>query len=126
MLPCSTPFLHTAGNELAGTGGTDIKRARETLAGKVRWPLRRKAQSILKDIRDRDDSCREKNRDSPQAKRIDVASLKPSYMEVFAKYAAQEKAVADPTTLIVVDEADRLRMTSLEQLRAIFDEVPWD
>jgi hypothetical protein len=43
-------------------------------------------------------------------------------MEVFAEYAAREKAVADPTTLIVVDEADRLRMNSLEQLRAIFDE----
>ncbi len=41
---------------------------------------------------------------------------------MFARYAAREKAVADPTTLIVADEADRLRMTSLEQLRAIFDE----
>ena len=101
---------------------TDIKRARETLAGMVRWPLRREAQTILKDIRDRDDRCRAKNHDLPEATRTDVASLKPTYMEVFAKYAAQEKAVADPTTLIVVDEADRLRMTSLEQLRAIFDE----
>ena len=43
-------------------------------------------------------------------------------MEVFAAYAAREKAVADATTLLVVDEADRLRMTSLKQLRAIFDE----
>lgn len=43
-------------------------------------------------------------------------------MQVFADYAAREKALADPTTLIVVDEADRLRMNSLEQLRAIFDE----
>jgi DNA transposition AAA+ family ATPase len=28
----------------------------------------------------------------------------------------------DPTVLIVVDEADRLRMASLEQMRAVFDE----
>jgi DNA transposition AAA+ family ATPase len=27
----------------------------------------------------------------------------------------------DPTTLILIDEADRLRMASLEQVRAIFD-----
>ncbi len=29
--------------------------------------------------------------------------------------------MADPTTLILVDEADRLRMASIEQVRAIFD-----
>ena len=27
----------------------------------------------------------------------------------------------DPTTLIVVDEADRLQMNSLEQVRSVFD-----
>jgi DNA transposition AAA+ family ATPase len=31
-------------------------------------------------------------------------------------------AVSDPTTLILVDEADRLQMNSLEQMRSIFDE----
>jgi len=30
--------------------------------------------------------------------------------------------VPDPTTLILVDEADRLQMNSLEQMRSIFDE----
>jgi hypothetical protein len=30
--------------------------------------------------------------------------------------------VSDPTTLILVDEADRLQMNSLEQMRSIFDE----
>lgn len=29
--------------------------------------------------------------------------------------------IGDPATLIVIDEADRLRMASLEQVRAIFD-----
>ena len=101
---------------------SDIKRARETLAGMVRWPLRREAQAALKGLRDRDEAHRTKNLDLPAQRRTDVASLKPTYMEVFAAYAAREKAVADPTTLIVIDEADRLRMTSLEQLRAIFDE----
>jgi hypothetical protein len=32
------------------------------------------------------------------------------------------KAIPDPTTLILVDEADRLRMNSLEQMRSLFDE----
>jgi DNA transposition AAA+ family ATPase len=30
--------------------------------------------------------------------------------------------VSDPTTLILVNEADRLQMNSLEQMRSIFDE----
>ncbi len=32
-----------------------------------------------------------------------------------------EGAVPDPTTLLVIDEADRLKMTGLEQVRSIFD-----
>ena len=101
---------------------SDIKRARETVAGMVRWPLRREAQATLKTLRDRDEACRTKNLDLPIQQRTDIAALKPSYMQVFADYAAREKACSDPTTLIVVDEVDRLRMNSLEQLRAIFDE----
>jgi hypothetical protein len=49
-------------------------------------------------------------------------SLRPTYLEVLADYSARERATADPTTLLVIDEADRLRITSLEQVRAIFDE----
>jgi DNA transposition AAA+ family ATPase len=37
-------------------------------------------------------------------------------------YDARAKAIADPTTLLLIDEADRLRMTSLEQIRAVFDQ----
>src|ERR1700751_2525889 len=51
-----------------------------------------------------------------------VAEPESVYGRVVKAYAAREKAILDPTKLIVVDEADRLQMASLEQLRAIFDE----
>ena len=51
-----------------------------------------------------------------------MAGADSVYGRVAKAYAAREKAILDPTKLIVVDEADRLQMASLEQLRAIFDE----
>jgi DNA transposition AAA+ family ATPase len=47
--------------------------------------------------------------------------LKPTYAAVTEKYVAKEKRIGDPTRLILVDEADRLKIVSLEQMRAIFD-----
>ena len=47
--------------------------------------------------------------------------LRPSYGEVAKKYSLKDVEIGDPTTLIIIDEADRLRMASLEQVRAIFD-----
>jgi DNA transposition AAA+ family ATPase len=37
------------------------------------------------------------------------------------KTREKESRIGDLTTLIVIDEADRQRMVSLEQMRAIFD-----
>ena len=38
------------------------------------------------------------------------------------EYEAKRNATVDPTSLILVDEADRLKTASLEQIRAIFDQ----
>jgi len=42
--------------------------------------------------------------------------------EIRTRLAARERAVKDPTALIVIDEADRLKMAGLEQVRDIFDQ----
>ena len=47
---------------------------------------------------------------------------RPTYGEVAREDVEKEVHIADPTSLILVDEADRLRRASLDQVRAIFDE----
>ena len=42
--------------------------------------------------------------------------------EVALEYSRKRDTTPDPTSLIIVDEADRLKMPTLEQLRAIFDQ----
>jgi len=46
----------------------------------------------------------------------------PSVLEVRLQHVEAIAAVKDPTGLILIDEADRLKMTCLEQIRAVFDE----
>jgi DNA transposition AAA+ family ATPase len=36
-------------------------------------------------------------------------------------YFHESQKIADPTTLVIIDEADRLKVSALEQVRAIFD-----
>ncbi len=46
--------------------------------------------------------------------------LHPTAEEVAKEYNIRNVRLADPTTLIIIDEAERLRMASLEQVRSIF------
>jgi hypothetical protein len=50
-----------------------------------------------------------------------IPKLKPTYAAVSENYIAKEKRIGDPTRLILVDEADRLKIACLEQMRVIFD-----
>jgi len=111
-----TPSVVNAPNGI----DADIKRSRETLRNLARRPLRQEKAERLDSIRKRDED-HETRYWKTAVGRPGIPELQPTYADVAREYTAKELQIRDPTTLILVDEADRLRMASLEQIRAIFD-----
>jgi hypothetical protein len=99
----------------------DIARLRSQLQFLAKEPLRREAAQKLKQINIRDNRHAEEMFTTHDWLSQPMPKLKPTYVAISRKYAAKEKGIGDPTQLILVDEADRLKMASLEQMRAIFD-----
>lgn len=51
----------------------------------------------------------------------EIPRTMPTFLATSLKYDQLRKQISDPTDLILIDEADRLKMASLESARAIFD-----
>ncbi|WP_184223648.1 AAA family ATPase [Granulicella aggregans] len=99
----------------------DLSRARERLTGIAVRPIERKAEAVLEEIRLRDEARRREILEKPGCSPENRPAVDPAYFQTYQFYQARKKDVSDPTSLIVVDEADRLQMNSLEQVRSIFD-----
>jgi hypothetical protein len=99
----------------------DLGRAREKLTSIAVRPIEREAHTVLETIRLRDEARRREILERPGCSPCDRPAMDPIYFQTYQYYQARQKEVSDPTTLIVVDEADRLQMNSLEQVRSVFD-----
>ncbi len=98
-----------------------IRRSREFNRSLAKRPLRLEKEEKLNGIRQRDEAYKDEVLRQHDWFSKPVPELRPTYGEVAKAYSIKEMEIADPTALILVDEADRLRMASLEQVRAIFD-----
>lgn len=105
-----------------GSISSEIRRAREMLKLLARRPLRLEKEERLECIQRRDEEHQGRMTYEHDWMREPIPELQPTYGDVAKEYVQKEAQIPDPTSLVLVDEADRLRMASLEQVRAIFDE----
>jgi hypothetical protein len=120
----STPrygLLYAFRCQRAHTIQADIRSCRDTLRDLAKRPLRQEKEGELDAIRRRDDEHQAKILLEYDWFSGPIPEPQPTYGQVAREYSKKELQIIDPTTLIVIDEADRLRMASLEQVRAIFD-----
>ena len=106
----------------------DIQALRNRLLSVAREPLRREEEAAMEQARQQEAKKRQEWEE--QLLRMDwLAQMRveplhrppPPYGQIAREFEKRLHQIHDPTKLLIIDEADRLRMATLEVARAIFD-----
>lgn len=103
----------------------DISKARSVLDRIAREPLRREHKAVFDRKQQQYETERAKYFANGDWMNLfgeqKPPPLQPAYDELSRAFSEREKTITDPTSLIMIDEADRLKMASLEAARDVFD-----
>ena len=73
----------------------------------------------------REPAIRREIMEKPGSSPCDWPAVDPIYFQTYQSYRARKKQVADPHSLIVVDEADRLQITAWNRCARSLMTVTW-
>lgn len=103
-----------------------IAALRSQLHALLLEPLRREEEAVREAALELDQERQRQWRESlPEDWTLNSPPRPPSALpswEQLEHWQERRRAISDPTRLVIMDEADRLRMASLEAARAIFDQ----
>jgi DNA transposition AAA+ family ATPase len=135
LSPCDFTLNQIAGSNVvfytaqvvnsAGRIDSDINLLRNRLRSLVVQDIASKREPALEEAKQRikeaqNDYILNGNRFSDKRDNS-FERLEADHLKLTIEYSRQCTHAKDPTKLIIVDEADRLKMVSLDQLRAVFD-----
>jgi DNA transposition AAA+ family ATPase len=102
----------------------DIEKLRCRLRELLMEDLSERQETDIKEAIAKEEQARVefiRRRDRAHERFSDFPRSHPTIVQIARTYARARQEIKDPTTLLIIDEADRLKMAGLDQIRDIFD-----
>jgi DNA transposition AAA+ family ATPase len=115
------PVVVTSPGRIPGEIGASRDRLRDLLLDEIRREELPRLQAAHREVEALYEHGRRTGENGFAVPPREVARRQDDWLHANQVLMERQRAQSDPTALIMIDEADRLKMTGLEQVRDIFD-----